>query len=100
MISVVLKDRAGGELARLERPYVPLVGWADRAEYPVLGHVDPYGYTMCNRGQMQTLVVELERVRRDMSPRDETTSTTIDELQQMCAEGLSRPHRYLWFLGD
>ena len=63
-ISVVLKDLAGEVLMRLACPYIPVVSWADRTEYPILGHVDPYGNTIYNRGQMETLMTELERVRR------------------------------------
>ena len=99
-ISVVLKDRSGRVLMRLTRSYIPLVSWVDRTEYPILGHIDPYGNTIYNRGQMETLMAELERVWRASLDADDGAKAAIDGLRDVCAEGLKRPHRYLWFLGD
>ena|SRR5215216_5178421 len=99
-ISVVLKNRAGEVLARMPRPYIPLVSWADRTEYPILGHVDLYGNTIYNRGQMETLVAELDRRRRLFGEADESARAIADWLQEVCAEGVRKPHRYLWFVGD
>ena len=99
-ISVVLKDLAGEVLMRLACPYIPVVSWADRTEYPILGHVDPYGNTIYNRGQMETLMTELERVRRKSHAADVDAKAAIEGLREVCAEGIKKPHRYLWFLGD
>jgi hypothetical protein len=99
-ISVVLKDRTGEVLAQMPRPYVPLVSWADRTEYPILGHVDLYGNTIYNRAQMETLVAELDRLRQLLAEPDERARAIVDGLQEVCAEGVRNPHRYLWFVGD
>ncbi|WP_433270957.1 hypothetical protein ACQPZF_11205 [Actinosynnema sp. CS-041913] len=97
-ISVVLKDGAGTVLIRMDRPYLPLVGRTDRDQYPMLGHVDPYGNTIFNRGQMATLVAELERVSK-AGPQGER-SAVAKELVAICVEGQRKPHRFLWFIGD
>lgn len=97
-ISVVLKDGSGVVLLRMAHPYLPLVSRADRDEYPMLGHVDPHGNTIFNRGQMATLLAELHRASK-ADPSGERAAV-VEELLEICAEGQRRPHRFLWFLGD
>lgn len=99
-ISVILKDQTGEVLVRLGKPYLPLVGWADRSEFPMLGHIDPYGNTVYNRGQMNTLLLELERVRDNLSTTEVDKEKDIEELDSICTEGMKKPHRFLWFVGD
>jgi hypothetical protein len=99
-MSVVLKNRTGEVLVRLPRPYVPLVSWTERAEYPILGYVDPYGNTIYNRGQMETLMEELVRIRQASLELSEDTRASIDGLLELSAKGVQKPHRYLWFIGD
>jgi hypothetical protein len=98
-ISVVLKDEAGNVLARMPRPYVPLLSGEALPEYPMLGHIDPYGNTIYNRGQMRTLRTELGRLT-DSAELSNTSNDVVQQLLAICAEGLQRPHRYLWFVGD
>jgi hypothetical protein len=98
-ISVVLKDEAGKVLARMLRPYVPLVSGGDLLEYPMLSHIDPYGNTIYNRGQMRTLRTELGRFTDSVELSGES-SEMVQQLLAICAKGLERPHRYLWFVGD
>lgn len=99
-ISVVLKDQAGTVLASLEEPYRPLVSWADRSKFPILGHIDPYGNTAFNRGQMETLLTELKRIRGALSEFNNDKELMIQKLEDICADGLRKPHRFLWFVGD
>jgi hypothetical protein len=99
-ISVILKDQAGTVLASLEDPYIPLVSWADRSDFPILGHVDPYGNTIYNRGQIETLLSELKRIRDTLSDLQGNEELLIRGLEEICADGLRKPHRFLWFLGD
>jgi hypothetical protein len=99
-ISAVLKDERGDMLARLGRVYVPLASRDDAREFPILGHVDPYGRTIDNRGQMRTLQTELQRIRDASSDVESTRAELIRLLLDICAEGVEHPHRFLWFLGD
>ncbi|NRQ32618.1 hypothetical protein HII36_12330 [Nonomuraea sp. NN258] len=61
-----------------------------------LGKVDPYDDTVFNRTQAQTLVKELDVIRR-MRGED---SLDILELRRLLAIVDERPHRYLVFDGD
>ncbi len=97
---MVLRDGAGAELERTEHPYVPLLGKESRDIYPLLAHVDPYGNTIYNRGQMETLLVELRQIRDTCPNLRQDRLAVIDELQRICTEGLKKPHRFLWFIGD
>lgn len=99
-ISVLLKSERHEILARSPRPYVPLVTWTDREEYPMLGHVDPYGNTIYNRGQMETLMVELDRLRTSLFSRNDDMFDSLEQVLRLCENGIRRPHRYLWFVGD
>jgi hypothetical protein len=99
-VSVVLRNYSGETLASLPCAYMPLTSVADREMYPILGHVDPYGRTIYNRLQMQTLVEELDRIRAAGSDLDAERLAVIDGLRELCVKGLHRPHTLLWFLGD
>lgn len=96
----MLKDYSGNVLARLDRTYVPLVTWDDIKEYPILGHVDSYGNTIYNRAQMRTIQTELQRIQDAFPQLDSDSSEVIEKLKELCSEGMKRPHRFLWFLGD
>jgi hypothetical protein len=56
----VLKNEQGEVLQSLPRYHGQLATWSQRAEYPMLGHVDPYGDTVFNHLQMKTLESELK----------------------------------------
>jgi len=79
------------------------------AEFPMLGHVDPFGNTIFNRSQMREIVAEIDRLvgepsaggRRIGEPSvDERQAEFLLKVKELCAEGLTRQHRFLWFLGD
>ena len=68
-------------------------------EFPMLGHVDPYGNTIFNRSQMRAIVAEIDRLV-GTSAVNEQQSEFLLQVKELCAEGLARQHRFLWFLGD
>lgn len=69
------------------------------AEFPMLGHVDPYGYTIFNRSQMRDIGAEIDRLI-GWSAVDEKQEEFLLKVKELCMEGLTRQHRFLWFLGD
>jgi len=71
----------------------------DIAEFPMLGHVDAYGNTIFNRSQMRVIMAEIERLV-GTSAVDERQSELLLKVKELCVEGLTRQHRFLWFLGD
>ncbi|MEV5720491.1 hypothetical protein AB0L41_42020 [Amycolatopsis mediterranei] len=75
----------------------PVLAGIDRVEYPILGHLDPYGATVLNGLQVATLVDEISRLQSDSAifPRGFS-----DELIALCQVCLARPHRFLWFIGE
>lgn len=83
-----------------EHTYNPIVEWVDRARFPMLGHIDPYGNTIFNGGQMQTLIEELELVRALYPEASSQSADAVSEIQRLCEIGARRPHTYLWFIGD
>ena len=102
-----------------------LVSWERRAEYPMLGHIDPVGETILNRYQLETLGEELESLSqmihklgsagtaellgagevpdsmriRDWDPESDFVDL-LKQLQLAVSEARSGVHRYLWFSGD
>ncbi len=66
-------------------------------EYPILGHVDPYGDTILNRMQVRTLLGEMDNLRSD----EKIIPTGFRQsLTGLCEKCLERPHRFLWFIGE
>ncbi|WP_149205438.1 hypothetical protein [Actinotalea subterranea] len=108
-ISVVVKDEQGRTLARLEDVYAslpvqPAVITADvlplgrRETYPLLSYIDPYGDTCFNVAQARAAVTELRDW--DQEVQSEASRALLAGLAVLCAAHMSRPHRYLWFVGD
>jgi hypothetical protein len=66
----------------------------------MLGHVDPYGDTIFNGGQMQGLLSELETIEGAFPDIAERERDVIEQIRALCRVGIRRPHSYLWFIGD
>ncbi|TDC59224.1 hypothetical protein E1258_18735 [Micromonospora sp. KC207] len=98
--SVALKDQLGRVVLVAERPYPRLVSWTDRVEFPMLGHVDPYGNTIYNRGQMESLIMELDKLQAVRPEVFLNDGGFVQDLRDLCLAGIRKPHRYLWFVGD
>lgn len=66
----------------------------------MLGHIDRYGNTIFNGGQMQTLLAELNELERASPELIEREVDVVTEIRELCKIGIRRPHSYLWFIGD
>ncbi|MEV8378124.1 hypothetical protein AB0P21_35625 [Kribbella sp. NPDC056861] len=75
----------------------PVLSEVDRSAYPILGHVDPYGDTILNRLQVESLLGEIDALRGN---GDVIPKTFAEDLIGLCDKCLSKPHRFLWFIGD
>lgn len=75
----------------------PVLSGVDRKRYPILGHLDPYGDTVLNRLQVQSLLEELSEVRSDP---EIVSAEFADTLVLLCHKCLQRPHRFLRFVGE
>lgn len=65
---------------------------------PLLAGVDPYGYTVFNRVQIDDqLPREIAFLRHELDP---TFHQALDELVRLIAVAKMRVHRYVWFEGD
>ena len=98
---VELRDEKGRVLARAgEYDGAVPVSLPDfqSEEFPTLRHIDLYGNTMFNHGQLEVVIPELQRLRE--RARSEKQTAMVDEviaLALRCQEGV---HTYLWFIGD
>ena len=108
-ISVQVRDEKGVWLADLGdvRDLVPsfpsdvgsaLPGIGERESYPLLGHVDPFGETCFNQLQVSTLLAELDHLAATKPNADR--KALAGAVRVLVATHMSRPHRYLWFIGD
>ena len=95
----VLRTEQGEELRSLPRYHDQLVLWPERGSYPMLGHIDPHGDTVFNNLQMQTLEAELRHLL-ETGPGNDQKREFVEQLISLCVEGVRRPHRYLWLIGD
>jgi hypothetical protein len=77
--------------------YEPLVGLQDRRRFPMLAHIDPQGHTIFNRAQMSMLLEELATILPDL---DGVALSTARGMRILVEAHGSKPHRYLWFVGD
>lgn len=69
-----------------------------RVGAPLLAGVDPYGYTVFNRVQIDNqLPQEIDFLRARLSSE---RHPMLDELHRLLAVARQRPHRYVWFEGD
>lgn len=99
-ISVVLRAEDRTDLRAVDSPYHLLVGWSQRADFPMLGHVDPHGDTIFNGGQMQALVAELDVIETTFPDIAGREVGVITQIKELCKIGTRRPHSFLWFIGD
>jgi hypothetical protein len=97
-ISLVLRTERGEEIRRAIRAYVPAEVTISGIEYPLLGGIDPYSNTIFNARQMRQLLVEVERLLQGKLSSEERAS--LETVAELCREGQSRAHRFLWFVGD
>ena len=69
-----------------------------RAGAPLLAGVDPYGFTVFNRVQIDNqLPDEIEFMRARLTPE---RHRMLNELDRLLALARQRTHRYVWFQGD
>lgn len=73
-------------------------GLLNARDTPLLMGVDPFGYTVFNRVQIDNqLPGEVAFLRTAADPR---VHAVLDELDRLIAVAQHRVHRYVWFLGD
>ncbi|GAA1722861.1 hypothetical protein GCM10009765_83550 [Fodinicola feengrottensis] len=89
LIEMVASDPALGWVV----PYLP------PGEFPMIGHIDPYGNTIFNRSQMRALRAEIDVCRTDERVKPGAVEFLL-EISRLCELGDKRPHKFLWFLGD
>ncbi|MFF4693924.1 hypothetical protein [Streptomyces sp. NPDC001307] len=91
-----VRSERGDVLARAScgLPWFEMLASVDRAEFPMLGGLDPYGDAIFNGRQVPMLMEELERLP------DERRAEWVEEVHALCVTVLKAPHRYLWFIGD
>jgi hypothetical protein len=84
-------------MARSEHglPWSSALASLDQAEFPMFGHLIPYGDTIFNHRQIDTLLNELPRL-----PAGLVNDAFANALRALCDFALEAPHRYLWFVGD
>jgi hypothetical protein len=99
VIRVELRSSHGEVLdsVDVDPEFDPVLLGIDRAAYPILGHLDPYGDTILNRMQVRTLLEELDRLGPDNRVMPAQFRASMVELCEKC---LARPHRFLWFIGE
>jgi hypothetical protein len=99
MIRVDLRSSRGDVLRSLpvDPTFDPVSAGVDRSLYPILGHLDPHGDTILNRMQVETLIREISRIR---TQGQIIADGFAKELIVICRECLSRPHRFIWFIGE
>jgi hypothetical protein len=99
MIRVDVRSGKGDVVASVaaDSEFDPVLSGVDRKTYPILGHLDPYGDTVLNRLQVETLLEELSEVR---SNPEIVSAEFADTLVMLCHECLQRPHRFLRFVGE
>lgn len=66
----------------------------DRAAFPLLGGLDPYGDAVFNGRQIPALLRELDRLP------PERGGAWADEARVLCGLVLQKVHHYLVFVGD
>ncbi|MFL6054034.1 MAG: hypothetical protein ACJ72W_14120 [Actinoallomurus sp.] len=97
MIDLHVRGDGPGVLARSKHG----LAWSeeltnlDRARFPMFGHLLPYGDTIFNARQIDTLLNELPKL-----PPGLLTDDFADALRELCRFAREAPHRYLWFIGD
>ena len=104
-VFVEVRDEDGNAEANLSdvRDVMPArwsVRWAvpevDRTQYPMVGHIDPWGNTCFNQLQIPTLLKEL----RFLSQADDELRVLLTGLEALVQRYVDEPHTYLWFIGD
>lgn len=100
-ISLSVVTAKGQQLACLEDPDDRLsrvLPSPDDETFPLLRFVDPYGYTVFNRVQLEALESELDRLlyRSDDRPTHDLLASVV-AMARRCRE---EPHLYLRFEGD
>ena len=75
-------------------PWEITLGDLDRATFPVLGALDPYGDAVFNHRQIPALLGELDRLPAERG------GAWVAEVRALCEVALRGPHRYVLFIGD
>lgn len=99
MIRIDLRSSRGEILdsVRSDPDFDPVLAGIDRTIYPILGHIDPYGDTVLNGMQVETLLTEISRLRPEGTVIPDQFA---DELIELCRKCLTRPHQFIWFIGE
>ncbi|WP_026411607.1 hypothetical protein [Actinomadura oligospora] len=97
MINLQVRGDRPDVLASSEHglPWCDVLADLDRAQFPMFGHLIPYGDTIFNHRQIETLLDELPRL-----PAGLVTDAFAEALRELCSFAQEAPHRYLWFVGD
>jgi hypothetical protein len=75
-----------------------VIGALDRRQYPYLTYVDQFGLTIFNRPQMEAIIPELTKLRKEKST--ESIRAVIDRILEFAIRCRDGVHLYLEFEGD
>ncbi|MGI5290145.1 hypothetical protein ACQEVF_43340 [Nonomuraea polychroma] len=97
MINLQIRGDGPEVMASTEHglPWSDALANLDRAQFPMFGHLIPYGDTIFNHRQIDTLLDELPQL-----PAGLITDAFAEALRELCSFAQEAPHRYLWFVGD
>lgn len=99
---VQVVDAAGGSVGDYvsddQRHFERLLPDASDLTFRCLGFIDPYGDTVFNVQQIETLRAELQTLRQRAGAEAKLVIDAIDALAIEAQQ--TSPHRYLKFLGD
>ncbi|WP_370105678.1 hypothetical protein [Streptacidiphilus sp. BW17] len=93
---MVVREENGNVVARAAcgLRWLGTVSELDRARFPLLGGLDPYGDAVFNQRQIPVLLRELDQLP------DQCQGQWVDEVRALGRAVLQKPHRFLWFIGD
>jgi hypothetical protein len=94
-MSVVLRKEDGTPVDRSKIGITVDMLSSLEQQVPMLRWLYPYGDTIFNARQRDELIVELEAA----NPESDDEKVVIQEIRRLCAAA-TRPHMYLWFIGD
>ena len=100
-LSVSLESSDGGCLAKVtdERNLLgKILPPGDGRAFPLLRFIDPYGDTVFNRLQMESLLLELERIGAPSLGQGERE--LLSKIAELARRGRAEPHLVLKFRGD
>lgn len=99
MIRIDVRSANGEVLASVKAhpDFDPVLFGVERSRFPILGHLDPYGDTILNRLQVESLLNEIAELGPDGGV---VPHGFVEDLVSISRECLVKPHRFLWFVGE